>query len=61
MVAGPASDQCLEIRFQCLHPVGGDATDAGAVEMSVEQMIDGWNKLGFLEASNGRFEETSRG
>ena len=36
-------------------------SDANPTEMSVEQMITGWNTLAFLVEAGGRFEETSRG
>jgi len=36
-----------------------DETDT--VDMSIDQILTGWSKLGFLIQSNGRFEETQRG
>jgi hypothetical protein len=39
----------------------GRTTSTGSTEMSVEQMISDWYKLGFVIAQpNGRFEETDR-
>ncbi|HTP31043.1 MAG TPA: LodA/GoxA family CTQ-dependent oxidase [Candidatus Acidoferrales bacterium] len=34
-------------------------TDTG--DMSIDQILTGWSKLGFLVESNGRYEETQRG
>jgi len=35
--------------------------DTDTSEMSIDQILTGWIKLGFLVQSNGRFEETQRG